>query len=209
MMHLLVPEYPANMPEPQRFGSISFTEVSDEAVWSKFGQFGIAVTFEWARLKRAGPVQYVDPSSAMFAILREDFRVAFDDMKVKVAAKYPDDAARQRAYWNKNMAFVLGARLWEQCLTDFEYMEPVDHAGEREWRIVNPLPGDSPSRSEDAIKKAKDPYAWFSNPNKLLPADVVHLVCPGGRGEELRRMLPPEFAGVEIREIVRRVASPD
>ena len=199
LIEYLVPNYSADR-EPQAFGAISLTDSDDDGLRTQFGPFGIAVTFTWALSKRAIPVRYVDPRTSLFDILREDFRLAYADMEAKVAAKYPDDTLRRWAYWNRNVAGILGACEWDRLLHAFEYMEHWDHRAEREWRIVNPNPMAIGGRSEDAAKRAANPWGWFTNPNKLTPADVQYLITPSGAATGLRARLPRDFAAVEIRE---------
>jgi len=127
------------------------------------------------------------------------FQSAYEECKA--AIEYPDDAALLMAFTNKAMADVAGARHWARLLQLYEYLEPIEHSGHQEWRIVQPYPyyGYADSKQE-IIKAVSPPRGWATHVNvvRVEAADVVRIICPASNHDELRARLPEVYRNVPL-----------
>jgi hypothetical protein len=201
----LIPAWPFGDYEPQPFGMISFTICDPPATpphRTRFGQFGIVVSREWARSLSAQPVVYVPDDGPVADALRSLFTGGYDEVKSTI--QNPDDAAERMAFTNKWMAKVQGAFPWSNLLTLYEYFEPAENAPQTEWRIVHPRPlygypsfeSHGPEWIKSIIRKVSPPEKWARELNVVrLPVDaVVGFVCPREAEKSLLKALPMHFA---------------
>jgi hypothetical protein len=177
---------------------ISFTDWDPPAPakhLQRFGQFGIVVSQEWARLNLAQRVLYVPDEGPIECALRWLFMTGYEQLKAGI--QYPDDAAAQMAFTNKAMAGLQGGLLWSNLLTLYEYMEPAGHSHQSEWRIVHPhfLYGYASSKQE-TIRRVSPPRNWAKHLNVLRPPDdaVIGFVCPLQHEQSFVRALPSSFS---------------
>jgi len=196
----LVPFHPFDQREPQQFGMISFTQLeAGNAIAHRkaFGDFGILVSQTWAETHKAQKVIYVDRKGPIFDGLSWLFRAGYE--QVKAAIEFPDDAGLLMAFTNEPMARVVGAPLWAHLLQLYEYLEPIDHSDQQEWRIVHRYPyyGLADSKS-DIIKAVSPPQGWASHFNvvRIESREVVRIVCPVSGLDELRGCLPHGYRDV-------------
>ena len=200
LIRKLVPAHDFSDREPQQFGMISFTDWDPPAPakhLQKFGQFGIVVSHEWARLNMADRVLYVpdEGPGPVASALRWLFMTGYEQLKAEIQDL--DDAAAQMAFTNKAMAGVQGGLLWSNLLTLYEYMEPVDHAYQSEWRIVHPHPlYGYPSSKQETIRRVSPPRNWAKHLNVLRAPDdaVIGFVCPRQHEQSFARALPSSFS---------------
>jgi hypothetical protein len=197
LIQKFVPHHNFSEREPQLFGMISFTD-SEPPVPPKhleeFGQFGIVVSPQWARLHRAQRVLYVSEGGPVIDAFRGLFENGYEQLSKSI--RFPADGAAKMAFTNKHMASVHGGFLWSNLLTLYEYMEPLDNAYQSEWRIVNPNPlyGYGQTTPE-VIQKVSPPRNWAKHVNVLkFPQDaIVGFVCRRREEEVLKEALPPDF----------------
>ncbi|HET7215940.1 MAG TPA: hypothetical protein VFL79_20285 [Terriglobia bacterium] len=184
---------------------ISFTELDpSEASLHRnlFGDFGISVSDLWARRNDAQKVIYVDRKGPFFEALRRLFQVGHQQLTSAIT--YPGDGALRMAYTNKFMARCVGATVWESLLQLYEYLEPIEHAGQQEWRVVNRRPlYELPESAPEVIAAVSPPRGWaqFTHVVRVKPADVLRFVCPASRQKELRASIPEEYRGVPIHSV--------
>src|SRR5882672_9372893 len=190
LIESFIPEHSFSHREPQQFGMISFTELEPGQIdrsRSNFGQFGITVSIDWQRRHRVDRVIYVADEGPTFEAWRTIFRIAYNDLSARI--KYPNDRGWTMAYENKNAAgAVAGAPLWAHLLQLYEYMEPVTHAHEHEWRVVRDLPlYNDPVRGKEAVRRAMALPGW----GDAIPIELVDatLVCPAPLESQLREAL--------------------
>jgi hypothetical protein len=127
--------------EPQQFGMISFTDLPPEAAHgprSAFGNYGIVISQEWASSNNIQKVFYIDSEGSIFEALRSLFKYAYDDLVKKSLNR--EGEVSQMAFTNKARAAVAGGILYAKLLELYEYMEPIEHSYQQEWRIVYPMP---------------------------------------------------------------------
>lgn len=198
----LVPSHSFGSREPQQFGMISFTELEpSEGSFHRdnFGDFGISVSDLWAQRNNAQKVIYVDQEGPVFEALRRLFQCGYQ--QVTSAITYPDDGGLRMAYTNKFMARAVGAPVWESLLQLYEYLEPIEHSGQQEWRIVDPRPVYGlPESVPEVIAAVSPPRGWaqFTHVVRMKPADVLRFVCPACHQEELRASIPEEYRNAPI-----------
>lgn len=187
--------------EPQAFGMVSFTElgVSDlSAHRSVFGAYGIALHLDRAVAKGAQRVIYVPSNGALFQSFRWLFRLGYQELEAVSSQR----EGMGMAATNKAMAAVSGAQLWANLLTLYEYLQPEEHSGQVEWRIVNQVPFDHgiDPKAEIVRKLLAMPPAWLrgSGSVSLDRSDIAGIVCPNGEEERIRALLPEPFQEVSI-----------
>lgn len=202
-MQVLLPEHDFSRREPQQFGMISFTELEPQYAArhaSAFGSFGIVVSDAWARANRAERVIYIRDEGPAFDAWRYLFTLGYHDLKSRI--EQPDDAAWLMSFENKAAAgAIAGAMLWGTLLQLYEYMEPAEHAHQREWRIVQPLPYYSLSEStEEVVRQVSPPQGWanFLNVVKITRPDIDAFVCPRCDQAALLDALPGEYEDVPV-----------
>jgi hypothetical protein len=204
LAQLLMPKHDFAKREPQQFGMICFTELSPSEASRQlriFGRFGVVVSDRWAAQHNAQRVVYVEKEGPVVSALRALFEIGLADLERRI--QYPDDTGWTAGYHNKAVASgVVGSRIWANCLTLWEYLQPAEHAGEREWRVVNPMPhyGISKDRRE-AISLVAPPQGWskYINVVSIQRPDVDALVCQRGDEKALLAALPAEYRDVRVR----------
>lgn len=179
--------------EPQQFGMISFTDLPPEVAQGprgKFGNYGTVVSKEWASSKNIQKVIYVDSKGPIFEALRWLFQYAYDDL-VKRSLNREGEVS-QMIFTNKGRAAVAGGMLYAKLLELYEYVEPIEHSYQQEWRIVHPMPlyGYKETKQE-IISNVSPPKGWgkFVHVLTLTPNDVVGFVCPAKERKFLQRAL--------------------
>lgn len=187
--------------EPQQFGMVSFTElrIADAARHREsFGDFGIAVTWNWARRHNAQRVLYLGQGSVTetFAWL---FQLARQELQRRSSEGDLEFALSNRA------AAGMYSQLYAHLLTLYEFMEPERNSSQVEWRIVNALPDymDLTDRAlliQKLIQRAK---SWKTGTVRLAPGDVTMLIAPPKQIARLRSTIPPEFRRVPILPLTR------
>ena len=83
----------------------------------------------------------------------------------------------------------------------YQYMEPASHSVQREWRIVNPDPDWSISKSkEEAVKNVSPPKGWATVTSvvPIEPEDIVALICQKQDVNNLSLSLHQKFREVPI-----------
>ena len=203
LIESLVRKHSYRLREPQQFGMVSFTELSHEEARVQFARslpFGISVGYGWASEHRAERVVYIGDDGPAHDAWRTLFQAGYEDLTARI--KYPEDGFWLRAYENKVIAgSVVGAGVWSALLQLYEYMEAAAYSGEREWRIVNPIPNYSiPEPKEAAIENLLSPGFWVQHLNvvKILPQEVKCLVCPSEHYVELIESLPDDCANIPV-----------
>lgn len=186
--------------ERGRFGSISFRECGESQITEEhcreFGSFGICVSEEWARSNRAHPVTYLDRTGPIALALRTLFAAALERLRADRGGPGGGDRLRKPEY--------------ASVLTLYEYLEPIEHSYQREWRIVNGIPVGELTRAakispEESRRLARSED--FRQAAPVRPEDIRHLLCFSDQVQELRECLPPDFRSHEIREIVPSLAA--
>lgn len=203
---LLMSDHDFSKREPQQFGMISFTEIEPPCArvhCEEFGFFGIVVSGDWARQNNAQRVIYVEDHGPITDAWRAIFAIGYRDVKARI--RFPDDGVWLMAYENKAVARAIArSALWANLLQIYEYMEPSSVAHQREWRIVNPEPLYSLSKSKDeVIRNVSPPQNWakFTNVVSIRRTAVEALVCPADRASELRTLLPEGFTDVTFLDV--------
>lgn len=188
--------------EPQQFGMISFTDLPPEAAHgprSAFGNCGIVISQEWASSNNIQKVFYVDSEGPIFEALRWLFKYAYDDLVKKSLNR--EGEVSQMAFTNKARAAVAGGILYAKLLELYEYMEPIEHSYQQEWRIVHPMPlyGYKETKQE-IIANVSPPKGWgkFVHVITLTPNDVVGFVCPAKDKGILQRALNHRYSEKHI-----------
>lgn len=197
LIQRLVPEHDFSSFEPQQFGMISFTGLPPAAALShrgRFGPYGIMMTADWARRHNARKVLYVPTRGVGFIIWRVRFALGYREAKRHV--RYPGDGMWEMVYINRGVAGFSGAKRWASLLGIYQYMEPKEHAYQREWRIVKeePLLGYKRTTKE-IINNVSPPRGWdrFLRVLPLTSADVASFVCPKSDEQRFRSSLPQGF----------------
>lgn len=182
--------------EPQQFGMVSFTELQvAEAARHResFGEFGIAVTWDWAIREGAQRVIYLGEGS-----VTDTFAWLFQFAKQELERKSPEPVL-EMTLGNRAMA-VMYSQLYAHLLTLYEFMEPERNSSQVEWRIVNSLPAyidltDRVAMIQKLIQQAK---SWKLGTIRVAPEDVTMLIAPPKDIKNLRSAIPPEFRRVPI-----------
>ena len=183
--------------EAQEFGMVSFTELATDRAQDArklFGNYGIMVSEKWASSHHMQKVLYVARDGPVFEAFRWLFQRAYKDLTDKIS--FPDDAAWQMAFTNKEMAGVAGGLLYGNLLQIYEYMEPIEHSYQQEWRIVHPHPVYGYAKeTQEVIENVSPPEGWakFVHVIPLVYANVVGFVCPAGEEDVFRGALPAEY----------------
>jgi len=199
----LIPQHDFRDREPQAHGMISFTDSAPRFAryhHKKFGQYGIVMTEKWGQQQNIRKVFYLKNSGFAFNCIKLLFQAGYKDLKSRI--KYPEDSAWNMSYTNKSVALnIVGSKVWHDLLTFYEYLEPKKNQEQREWRIVNPLPlyGFSDSK-KDVIKNVDPPQNWATVVHVVpfKPIDTEALICPDGKQDELRLVLPTPYKDKEI-----------
>jgi len=197
LIRALVPNHDWGNTEPQQYGMISFTDHQPPAPRNHrhdFGNFGIQVQPSWAEKNGAARVTYLETRGAHFEEMKDLFARGY--MEVSRAIRYPDDGMWRMAYVYKSAASFFGAPLWARALSIYEYLEPAEHAHQREWRLVHPTGVGNLSRdTSQRIKNVSPPKGWgkYLHVLPVLPDDILGFVCPRPLCDRLREQLPQEF----------------
>lgn len=202
VIEMLLPNVDFSRREPQSFGQVCFTENTYESNRDHtkfFGSFGIQVSSAWADKHNIQPVIYIPETGPILESLSFLFDQTF--RKAMVEERFPDDSARQQWMVSASMASITGKPLYAALLKLYEYMEPIQHAAEREWRIVNPnTDWGIPDSIEKTIKNVSPPKGWL----KILgvipiePKDIVALVCRKQDVDGLSASLQDRFKHIPI-----------
>jgi hypothetical protein len=187
--------------EPQKFGMVSFTQLSieqAEAHRQQFGAFGIAVSWQWALRNGVERVLYVGANGYLFETWKFLFQSALKDLRARASDR--QDGCWDMSIHNRAMAAVMGATAWATLLRLYEFMQPDTHAPQVEWRVVQSQPFHfSSSKKEEQIAQALAlADTWKVANLVVVPDDVSFLVCPEGCIDELRGQLPAAFQDVRI-----------
>lgn len=191
--------------EAQEWGMICFSELPVSATSfhrQVFGDYGIAVSWEWARKNHAEAVLYLRLEGPLFDIWKHIFTTAYRDAKMwSEDEQHPWDGPL--AIFRSTMAAQNRAIDWAVLLKIHEYMQPHRDSAQVEWRIVNKYPfsfsaKDKAGMIEQALKLAD---TWQLANLRLQPDDVNYLICPLGTETELRDKLPSGFSSCEILEL--------
>lgn len=201
LIRTLVPDGPFADTEPQEFGMVSFAEIEPGKATehrAAFGDFGVAVTWEWAARHYAQRVIYLKQEGPVFEAFRSLFGMAKANLDRKI--RFPENGMLTRAYTNRAMAGVQGAAFWANLLTLYEYMEPAENSSQMEWRIVQKHPftfseRDKPSNIAQALADAEK---WGITRLKVTVEDVPFLICPTRHAKALRNALPKGFEQIDI-----------
>lgn len=195
----LLPEHDFRAREPQQFGMISLTEArpgESSQVRGDFGNFGLAVSRQWALSHNAQPVLYLDNAGPVFDAFRELFLRAY---KATVAVlRFPEDGLWQVALTNRFA--TLGTVEWSLLLSLYDYMEPASNSHQREWRIVHPYPlSGYPTTKKEIIANVSPPKGWAKALHVVpIPARaLVGFVCPRSALRALKARIP-EASGIPI-----------
>ncbi len=182
LISVLVPSHDFAEREPQQFGMISFTELPPEAAQrprQAFGKYGIVVAKAWALSHKIQKVIYIAATGPVFEAMRWIFQYAYDDL-VKRSLNREGEVTKM-AFTNKARAGIAGGALYARLLEIYEYMEPIEHSYQQEWRITHPMPlyGYAETKQE-IIKNVSPPMGWAQSTHVLTitPTDVIGFVCP-------------------------------
>lgn len=190
--------------EPQEFGMVSFTELeTEEAQYHReqFGDFGIAVTWDWAIRNGAQRVIYIGDGQ-----ISETFEWLFKLAKQEIDLRVENPKQQKIILENKAVAGMFRAQIYAKLLTLYEYMEPERNSSQIEWRIVNKLPSYYSHLNKTELvreilsiaKNCKDCSA------PITSNDIVMLVCPTDKICELRQSLPSEFYDIPIYTYIKK-----
>jgi hypothetical protein len=182
LIPLLLQSHDFTEREPQQFGMISFTELPPEAAQRPrhaFGKYGIVVAKEWAFSHNVQKVIYVATQGPVFEAMRWIFQYAYDDL-IKRSLNHEGEVS-QMVFTNKARAAVAGGALYAKLLEIYEYMEPIEHSYQQEWRMVHPMPlyGYRETK-EEIIKNVSPPTGWakFVHVLTVTSNDVIGFICP-------------------------------
>jgi hypothetical protein len=198
----LLPLHDFTAREPQQFGMISFTELPPEAAQGPrraFGNYGIVVSKEWAFSHSIQKVIYVANEGPIFEAIRWIFQYAYDDLVGRSMKR--EGEVTQMAFTNKARAAVAGGMLYAKLLEIYEYMEPIEHSYQQEWRMVHPMSlyGYGETKQE-IIKNVSPPKGWakFVHVLSITPNDVVGFVCPARERDIFQETLDRPYKGKHI-----------
>lgn len=181
--------------EPQQFGMVSFTELRrDDAAEHResFGDYGIAVRWEWAQCHDAQRVIYIGDGPVFRA-----FAWLFQYGRQELERACPEPVTE--AHLTNRAVAALYDQVYAKLLTLYEYMEPERNSSQVEWRIVNRLPYHHDLADWDRLLKELLSYASKGiDTIKLTPSDVDFLVCPRRCVRQLRAALPEGFRDVPV-----------
>ncbi len=99
------------------------------------------------------------------------------------------------------MGGVVGSSLWVNSLQLYEYLEPIEHAYQQEWRIIHPHPYYSyPDSKDEILKDASPPRGWpqLLAVSQIQPGDILGFVCPTDDEQHLKSLLPDKFSSKRI-----------
>lgn len=202
----LLPDDDLGEHEPQRFGATSFTSAPvhlGEQVRADFGEYGIAVSGEWAEANGAQPVIYVPRNGPLVADLRELFGAGLDGLRIEEAERAGDPRAKlMGSVPHKRIVGRMGeGALWSVLMTLFEHMEPAENAHQQEWRVVQQEPFHfNEDTKEGHLQEAARDADWPRlRQLEFRPEDVKFLVCPNGEAPQLKADVPYRYRGVLVR----------
>lgn len=192
--------------EPQQFGMVSFTELQTAEAFhhrESFGDYGIAVSWEWALRQNAQRVIYLGDGTVMNA-----FAWLFQLAKQELQRKSPEPVAE---FTLANRAAAgLYSQMYAHLLTLYEFMEPERNSSQVEWRIVNSLPHymDLTDRAAMIEKLVRQAVTWKIGTIRVDPEDVTMLIAPRSKIRDLRSVIPSAFRGIPIAPVtMNKVAS--
>jgi len=193
----LLPSHNFEDREPQQFGMISFTDLPPETahgVRNTFGNYGIIFSQEWTSSNNLQKVIYVDNKGSIFEALHYLFEYAYKDLEARSLKR--EGEVSQMAYTNKARAAIAGGDMYAKLLELYQYMEPIEHSYQQEYRMVHPHPcyGYKKTKQEN-IDHVSPPKGWaiYFNVIKLTPNDVVEFVCPENEIENFRKTLDQRY----------------
>ncbi len=86
----------------------------------------------------------------------------------------------------------------------YDYMQTDQDSSQVEWRVVQELPFYSRANVSDrealVAELLQTARTWGVTSRRVVPQDVLALVCPAGSGRQLRASLPVAFANLKIIE---------
>lgn len=198
----------SEMPEPQPYGMVSFTELSigeAQTHRKRFGPYGIVMRKEWLLEEYAQPVIYVPDSGPIHEALSSLFGMGLMELYERFAedAGTPKSLARLGfAPINKRAAATfLRSPFWAHLLTLYEYMQPIRDRDQREWRIVQPLPVAFQDLEKEAQQRAaaRDATTWGLRQLRFDPCDVAELIVPADNRAAFAGCLPEGFTETPLR----------
>jgi hypothetical protein len=182
--------------EPQQFGMVSFTELRiAEAARHResFGEFGIAVSWDWALRHNAQRVIYLGEGS-----VTDTFAWLFQLARQELQRKSPEPVL-EFTLANRAVASTY-SQFYAHLLTLYEFMEPERSSSQVEWRIVNSLPDymDLTDRALMIQKLIQQAKSWKLGTIRVAPEDVTMLIAPPKQIAKLHSAIPPRFRRLPV-----------
>ncbi|MCX6742880.1 MAG: abortive infection system antitoxin AbiGi family protein [Candidatus Parcubacteria bacterium] len=188
--------------EPDDHAMICFTELDIGSATkhrSKFGQYGIAVSMEWAKAMGAKKVEYVERNSPRYYELLQKlqsnapakpFGYPANEQRMPMFEK----VLRQQTLGSPSMAKFFGAGPdWKKILNELLWIQTEAHKEQNEWRIRNPNPCVGIQHREPTERDKK-----LGRINSNPPYDRSVMIVIMSKDETLRKM---SFLSIEASEI--------
>jgi hypothetical protein len=195
--------------EPQYFGMTclhGFKYLPNYKYWGQYGPFGLEMNPKWVVENGFHNVNYIKPCGLKFRRLKIKFDYALAELDAVIDSEFPDDAFRQMAYTNKNIAGVLGAKKWVEFLAEFEYMEKYKNSFEQEWRYVRKEPLYNCDSIPVIIDNLNNNRGWSKHIHtfKFSPKDLVRIHMEEADKERFREVLPSGYSGIEVQTTINQ-----
>jgi hypothetical protein len=189
--------------EPDDHAMVCFTELDvDNAAKhrSKFGNFGIAVSMDWAIRAGAKKVEYVKRGNPRYTELLQKIKSSVPVMPFGFPAdeqKMPmfEKTLRQLLLGSPAAAKFFGAGDgYEEVLKELLWIQTEAHSEQIEWRIRNPFSSSGTQHRKPTDRDKK--YGRINTNNPIY--DRSQMISIMSKNEALREMF---FLGVDVDEI--------
>jgi len=196
--------------EPQYFGMVclhGFKVIPSLRYWEKYGPFGIEMSPDWVVEKGFRKVRYIKSQGRSRDRIKAFFDEAIEELDDIVNSQHPEDGFRQRAYTNKAVAELLGARKWADFLTHFEIMEPYENSYECEWRFSRPEPLYNDDPVSQVVDNLNNDRGWSRHiyPLKFSGSDVLKVHVDRDCVEELESRLSDVHPDLKVSTALNKV----
>ena len=172
----------------------------------RFGEFGISLNRNWVFQNDFRPVIYIKENGFLHKGFQPRFDKALRELDDIMENEPEDDAFPRMAYTNRAVSEWLGARKWSDFLEVSQYMEPLKHSYQSEWRFCRLEPLSNQQTVDEMRREVKAKTGWTHviSLKKFKPEDVTTIFLPKHFGDDLERTIPEPFLGKPIIRIQRK-----
>lgn len=172
----------------------------NKSLVQRFGMFGVCLNRNWVIQNGFRPVLYIKEKGFLHKVFQTRFDEALRELDSIIENEPKDDAFPRMAFTNQAVSMWLNAKKWSEFLEIFQYMEPVKHSYQSEWRFCRTKPMHNQQTVEEMKRYVKSKSGWTLGISlrKFEPEDVTALFLPKHFEEDTKVAIPAPYNGKPI-----------